>query len=216
MRSELAKSLPEDFDSTSPTVEQVIENRNSNRENFTHSSLPEAKRALVVGAGPSATPFLVECLGLYGTSCKYDAVLVTFPMAHHLRYRIIGTDNIYIVDGEFLETTTHFYGDLIERTWLICPWEKKLKPEWKFKATTFLMPEGEPNWEKRARLSPNYPKSTGAIALQVALEDMGGETIVDVIGIDCTDDYAVLKEETMRVIDRHRDRVNLINCGIGE
>jgi len=214
MNSELAKKIPEGFNPQIPNAKRVMEYRDSNRENFINAPLPTAKRALVIGAGPSVTADLLISMD---EDANYDAILVCYTMAEHFRMAIIRwPSQFYIVDGEFINTTTPFYEDLICHTHLICPWEKPLKPEWEFRAVTFLMPEGEPNWEKRARLSPNYPKSIGAIALQVALEDMGGETIVDVIGIDCTGDSEMFKEETLRVIDRHRDRVNLINCKIYE
>lgn len=213
MSSEFAMSAPEGFDSTPPTVEEVMDNRTSNLANFDNARLPVAKRALVIGAGPSVTGKTLEMIEW---TTWYDALLITYPMAQMFRNSINIDLGFYVVDGEFSDTTTHFYGDFKESVRLICPWEKRLEKDWKFRATTFLMPEGEPNWKKRARLSPNYPKSTGAIALQVALEDMGGETIVDAIGIDCTGPCKMYREETMRIIEKHRDRVNLINCGIGD
>ena len=213
MRSEFAMSAPEGFDSSPVTAEWVMENRVSNLAHFDNSRLPRAERALVIGAGPSVTG---EVLGEIPWYTWYDAILITYPMAEMFKTSIMRHAEIFVVDGEFHDTTTHFYGDFKECVWLICPWEKKLEKDWKFRATTFMMPEGEPNWEKRARMSPNYPKSTGAIALQVALEDMGGETKVDVIGIDCTGDCQQYREETLRIIEKHRDRVNLISCGIGD
>lgn len=211
--SEFAKPAPEGFDSSPPTVKQIIKNRLSNRINFKNSPLPKADRVLVVGAGKSADELLIP-MGI--TFNGYDYILITHPMASLFKNQIKWNTTILVVDGDFLETTSHFYGDFKENVWLICPWEKELNKDWKFRNTTFLMPEGEPNWDKRARISPNYPKSTGAIALQVALEDMGGDTIVDVIGIDCTGQWGVYKDETMNIINKHRDRVNLINCGIGD
>ena len=213
MRSELAKSAPEDFDHTPPTVEWVMDNRTSNLAHFDNTRLPVAKMAIVIGAGSS---FSWEVLDSISKEIKYDAFLITYPMAELFSWPILTFPGMYVVDGEFHETTSHFYGVFKHKVWLICPWEKKLEKDWKFMATTFLMPEGEPNWKKRARLSPNYPKSTGAIALQVALEDMGGETIVDVVGIDCTGPCEMYRKETLSIIEKHRDRVNLINCGIGE
>ena len=213
MRSELAKPPLEGFDDNPPTIVDLICNRYVNRACFKNSPLPKANRAIVIGAGPSVND---ETLYSIEMETFYDAILITHPMAECFRGSIEKFSQTYIVDGEFLETTSHFYGSFKEFVHLICPWEKKLDPEWEFRATTFLMPEGDINWNKKARLSPNYPKSTGAIALQVALEDLGGQTIVDVVGIDCTGNCEMYRKETKKVIDRHFTRVNLINCGIGE
>lgn len=206
----LSTPLARDHSPLLPTVEDIRRNRGYNRRNFKHTPLPEAKRAIVVGAGKSVD------YDLLGKICfkDYDVVLLTYPMANHFSY-LINFGHTFVVDGEFIETSIHYYGKWMVSVRLICPWEKKLDIDWALKSVTFLSPEKAFDLDYNNRIATNYPKSTGAIALQVALEDMGGKTLVDVIGIDCNEGaYRQSKEETLAVINKHRDRVNLIGCGI--
>lgn len=185
----LAKRAPKGFDAPPVTEEFITSNRQYNYSNYKQHHLPTVKYVLVVGAGSSLTPEKLNEIPLD----NYDAILLTFPIVDILSH-LQDRKNVYVVDGEYFNLGDHFYKP--EDTRLICRRGKDLGAE-KFKSTTFFH-------------SKNLPKSTGAIALKVALEYMGG-TEVEYIGIDNTGDCLKYKKETDEILEMHSESVrNLV------
>lgn len=178
----MAKRAPKGFDLSPVSQEFIDSNKQNNYSNYEHHDLPSVKWVLVVGAGSSLTPEKFKEIRLD----NYDAILLTMPIVDILSH-LQDRENVYVVDGEYFNFGDHFYKPSDTR--LICRREKDLGDE-NFRSTTFFHSE-------------NFPKSTGAIALKVALEYMGEEANVDYIGIDNTGPCLQYKKETDEILEKH-------------
>ena len=202
-------------------IEDLIINRFFNKENFTDISgpLPKANKALVVMSGPSLNK---ETINLIKWD-DYDLIFLGKELVKSLSW---DNPKIWVVDMDYMLNPFQFYlaPDLPDVNLVTC-WEKFLHPSWKIyiKKIFYTPPPANFDWMSRERScfgrQPDSSKgcycgSTGGLAMQVALDNCGGSTQVDVIGIDLTHpDYKRFHGEMAWLLVTHPGRVRFLAGG---
>lgn len=143
------------------------------------------KRALVLGTGPSLDEVPDEVVRNYD-----GAVIMCQPLVRHYA-DILTKPNVFVADGEYeWFIVPYCYGEHSHKLQLICAIQHHLETTHPFRRIFYY--DAEEGW----------PRSSGALAMKVALDVMGADT--EYAGIDLTGNFEQFVDETTPYLKRAR------------